>query len=91
MEQDYQEGKDKHGLRVSFSWWIFGLVVVWLALVASSVFLSGWKIGGFVLSDKVLITFITSTTVDVLGLFVLVAKWMYPHDVLTPKRLGKRL
>jgi len=28
--------------------------------------------------DKVLIAFITSTTINVVGLFVVVAKWMFP-------------
>jgi len=72
--------KDQHGLRVTFSWWIFGLVCIWLICVAVCVFLCGFKYHGFALTDKVLITFITSTTINVIGLFAVVAKWMF-HPV----------
>jgi hypothetical protein len=39
---------------------------------------SGFGYKSFELPDGVLIAFIASTTVNVVGLFVLVAKWMYP-------------
>jgi len=32
----------------------------------------------FALSDKVLIAFITSTTASVIGIFYVVAKWLFP-------------
>lgn len=67
-----------HDLRVSYTGRIFWLVVGWLVGVVLCVMLAGFGGWGFRLSDAVLVAFITSTTVNVVGLFVLVAKWMYP-------------
>lgn len=78
LNQDLQELKDTHGLRVSYTGRIFWLVVAWLACVVACVVLSGFQLWGFRLPESVLIAFITSTTVNVVGLFVLVAKWMFP-------------
>lgn len=80
LEQELLESKDTHNLRLDYSNKIFWLVCSWLICVAVSIFLSGFKIGNFSLSDKVLITFITSTTINVVGLFIVVAKWMFPSN-----------
>jgi uncharacterized membrane protein len=53
---------------------LFRLIVAWHIVVVAFVFLTA--IGVFHLSD-VLIAFITSTTVSVLGLFGVVARWLY--------------
>jgi hypothetical protein len=93
LHQDLRETIEKHGLRVSFSRWIFGLVCSWLVCVAVCVFMSGFNAWGFKLPDTVLIAFITSTTLNVLGLFVVVAKWMYPAESfprVTEKRAPQR-
>jgi hypothetical protein len=39
----------------------------------------------FTLSDKVLIAFITSTTASVIGIFIIVAKWLFPP----PYKIGR--
>jgi len=57
---------------------LFWLIVVWLAFVVTYVGLTASTGGKFKLSDSVLIAFITSSTVSVLGLFVLAAKWLFP-------------
>ena len=76
-----REANDIHKMRLGYAKRIFVLVVGWLMAVAVAVLWTGF--GGvndraFYLSDKVLIAFISSTTVNVIGLFVVVAKWMYP-------------
>ena len=86
LEQELLESKDTQNLRLNYSNKIFWLVCSWLVCVAVSVFLAGFKIYNFSLSDKVLITFITSTTVNVVGLFVVVAKWMFPSNNNTKKK-----
>ena len=50
----------------------------WLVCVSVAVFFTGFSYKDFSLSGKVLIAFITSTTINVVGLFVVVAKWMFP-------------
>ncbi len=77
-----REANDLHRMRLDYAQRIFTLVLAWLGCVAISVFLTGF--GGtastsFFLSDKVLIAFISSTTINVIGLFIVVAKWMYPN------------
>jgi hypothetical protein len=54
--------------------------IFWLVCVILGVLLAGFRIGGFFLSDKVLMTFIASTTLNVLGIFVIVAKWLFLHN-----------
>jgi len=78
LKQELKEAKDTHALRLGYAGRIFWLVCAWLICVAIAVFMSGFSYNDFKLSDKVLITFITSTTVNVVGLFVVVAKWMFP-------------
>jgi lipopolysaccharide export LptBFGC system permease protein LptF len=80
LRQELKETKDTHDLRLGYSSRIFWLVCCWLVCVAASVFMSGFNFHGFSLSDNVLIAFITSTTVNVVGLFVVVAKWMFPNS-----------
>jgi hypothetical protein len=57
---------------------LFCLIVSWLTIVVIFVALSATLGEYFKLSDSVLIAFITSTTVSVLGLFVIVARWLFP-------------
>lgn len=77
IQHALKEARDTHALRLSYTKKIFWLVVGWLACVVACIVLTGFKCYGFSLSEKVLIAFITSTTINVVGLFILVAKWMY--------------
>ena len=81
LAQQHKETLDLHRLRLGYTRKIFWLVCVWLGCVVVGVGLSGLKAWGFGLSDAVLIAFITSTTVNVVGLFIVVAKWMYAPAV----------
>lgn len=80
LKQQLKEAQDTHKLRLGYADKIFWLVCAWLIGVVIGVFMSGLRAFGFSLSDNVLITFITSTTVNVVGLFVVVAKWMFPNN-----------
>lgn len=80
IKQALQESKQVHSLRIDYAGNIFILICVWLLLVVATVYLDGFAYKKFDLSDNILIAFITSTTVSVLGLFVVVAKWMFPSS-----------
>lgn len=80
LRQQLQESVDTHELRIGYANKIFWLVCIWLACVIAGVLLAGFHAFGFSLSDKVLITFIASTTINVLGLFVIVTKWMFQQN-----------
>jgi hypothetical protein len=91
LEQELKELRETHGLRVSYTGRIFWLVVAWLTCVVVCVMFSGFRYHEFRLSDSVIIAFITSTTVNVVGLFVLVAKWMFPSGSDSPDRKAMHL
>lgn len=61
--------------RKSHSLLIFIMVFFWLASVVTLLTLSG--LGLVVLSDKVLITLLTTTTINVIGLLVIVANYLF--------------
>lgn len=56
---------------------IFWLILVWLGLLFILLFVEGWKPGGFWLDDSVLLALIGGTTANVLGIFVLVARYLF--------------
>jgi hypothetical protein len=56
---------------------LFVLTVLWLASVIAVTILAGLGPWGFYLSDKVVMTYIVSTTVSVLGLFKIAADWLF--------------
>lgn len=63
---------------------LFILVVCWLVTICVFLYFSGRQYEGsentfLQLSDPVVIALIGSTTVNVIGLFYLAAKWLYPN------------
>lgn len=77
LRQEVSHTKHLHYVRLFLLASLFVLVLAWLGSVALLLLLQGVKVGGFWLSDKVIITYITSTTVSVLGLFHIAAKWLF--------------
>jgi uncharacterized ion transporter superfamily protein YfcC len=78
LADENEELKDVHELRKEYVPNLFVLTVVWLAAVIVIV----WRVAEgphFYLSDNVLIALITSTTVNVIGIFVIAARWLFPH------------
>lgn len=67
-----------HDTRKQYIGRLFWLIVGWLSVVIALVILNATLKNNFALSDAVLIAFITSTTVSVIALFVIVAKWLFP-------------
>lgn len=57
---------------------LFLLTVLWLATVVCFVLMTGFGYRGFKLADSIVIAFITSTTISVIGLFHFGAKWLFP-------------
>jgi hypothetical protein len=59
---------------------IFLLLVAWLIAVFVVVVCQGFGLLGFHLSDSVLITLITTTTANILGLGYVVANYLFPKN-----------
>lgn len=70
--------KTIYELRKQYIPYLFYMVVCWLVFVSVIIVLSGIEIIKF--SDAVLIALITTTTATVLGIFVIVAKWLFPSQ-----------
>ncbi len=67
------------GERKKYADRLFWLVACWLAVIGAMVLFSGFAVFSFQLSDLVLSTLIGATTASVLGLFVIVANYLFPR------------
>jgi hypothetical protein len=57
----------------------FWLLVVWLAFIGVIVFFQGFRFFGFELANSVIITLIGSTTASVVGIFLIVSRYLFAH------------
>ncbi|MDQ6651771.1 MAG: hypothetical protein M3Y84_03405 [Acidobacteriota bacterium] len=73
-----EEAEDLHKVRKRYTNRLFWLIVFWLLVVITFIGLAGFHVKGFTMSNTVIVAFITSTTVSVLGLFLIPAKWLFP-------------
>lgn len=71
------------GMRKIFAILLFVLCSAWLVFIGWVVWTAGkgitWNCDKFELSDAVLIALITTTTLNVLGLFFAVTRWLFPN------------
>jgi hypothetical protein len=85
IRQGQATAKDVHFIRKAYVLKLFILICCWLGVTAMLLILAGLGAWGFNLSEKVLIALVTSTVPNVLGLFYVVAKWLYPAPAPEPK------
>ncbi len=79
LEQDITERK-KYANR---SFW---LVVGWILAILAVVGLQGFSDKtGFSISDNVLMTLIGGTTINILGIFIVVANYLFPKTNVAPR------
>jgi len=78
LEDENKRLRELHNTRKEYVGKLYWLIVMWLVIVVSFVALTATLKDFFTLSDNVLIAFITSTTISVIGLFIIVAKWLFP-------------
>lgn len=75
------QNKEEHQTRLIFANRLFNLVVCWICGIGILVLWSGANTSPyhfyFRLSDELLITIVTSTSVTVIGLFVFVLKYLF--------------
>jgi hypothetical protein len=76
-EHDLNVEKKMLGERTKYAMCIFVLSATWLIFIAVIIVHSGLKTLKF--ADSVLIALITTTTINVLGLFYIVARWLFPN------------
>ena len=62
--------------RKKYAWWIFWVLVVWLFAILVIIILVGTHT--LELSDTVIVSLITTTTINVAGFFLIVTKYLFP-------------
>ena len=78
--QELKFKNEEHSQRIAYAKRIYTLIVAWLIFIGFVVICSGLKVllcQYFELSDKVIITLLTTTTVTVIGLFGTVLKYLF--------------
>ena len=79
LEQDLTERKKYAGR-------IFWLVVGWIVAIFAVVVLQGFSAKTeFSISDSVLMTLIGGTTINILGIFIVVANYLFPKTNASPR------
>lgn len=81
LKAQIRKFEDDNTGRREFSRSIFAVTVVWMFLVL--MILIQHASGKWHLSDSVLITLITTTTVNVIGIFIIVANYLFNRDKST--------
>lgn len=76
FSDENEHWKKIYELRAQYIPYLFFMVVGWLIFAAATVILTG--VGLLTISDAVLIALVTTTTATVLGIFIIVAKWLFP-------------
>jgi len=89
LTDELQEAKELHKYRKRYTSRLFWIIVLWLIAVNTYVILTATRKSSFDLPESVLIAFITSTTVAVIGLFVIVAKWLFPSPTKEESKAAK--
>jgi hypothetical protein len=72
MIQDRRERK-------KYALWIFAIITIWLYLILIIIIFTGLNI--FKLHDNILITLLSTTTVNVFGLCFIVANYLFPKNI----------
>lgn len=80
FSQELKQRREEHELRKRFMPRVFWLVVGVLSSTVGLLIASGCvnACGGRFLSDKVLITLLTATVADIIGILIIVLQWLYP-------------
>ena len=76
----------KNIYRLTYIWLIFiGIVVLLTGIGDLHIVIEKWSLEfsliDFELSDNVLIAFITTTTINVIGIIYIVARWLFPNRI----------
>ena len=68
------------GERKKYAFRIFALICVWLFALFVVLFFQGFSPWDFDLTNAVLLALIAGTTISVIGIFIIVAKYLFPSN-----------
>ncbi len=78
LREDVKQTKRINLFRLGMLMALFAVIILWIVSVMAITTILGFHLWGFTLSDAVMMTYITTTTASVFGLFLIAAKWLYP-------------
>ncbi|MBA3357265.1 MAG: hypothetical protein H0U18_15265 [Pyrinomonadaceae bacterium] len=78
LREDVKQTKRINLFRLGMLVALFAVIILWIVSVMAITAILGFHLWGFTLSDAVMMTYITTTTASVFGLFLIAAKWLYP-------------
>ncbi len=76
-KEDLRGKRQDREQRKDFAYHIFNFICAYMSVTMLLVFLSGCKSACFSLEGSVLVTLLSTTTANVFGLFVIVAKYLF--------------
>lgn len=77
LRQEIRHTNQLHYVRLFILGLLLFLVILWLASIPVLLYVVGTKWNNFQISDAVIITYIGSTTISVLGLLRIAARWLF--------------
>ena len=80
MAEDIESLKQDREQRKQFAERIFISVQNYMIIMVSLLFVQGFHILNFSLSDTVLVTLLGTTTANVIGIFAFVARYLFHHN-----------
>lgn len=80
LAEEIESLKQDREQRKHFAIHIFYSVRAYMLLIFIVLFVQGFNIFNFSLSDTVLVTLLGTTTVNVIGIFAFVARYLFHHD-----------
>jgi len=78
--EELEDRRQDRAERLKYADRVFGLIVAWLAWMGLVILWQGFQYNFFKLSDPVLITIVGSTTATVIGIFLIVTRYLFPNN-----------
>lgn len=75
QKEELESFRQDREQRKTFSYCIFGFMSIYMIIVLIIVFLTGFNV--LILSDTVLVTLLSTTLANVIGVFTFVAKYLF--------------
>ena len=75
--EDLHIKKDKRQMRMYYAKRTFKLTYLWLSAVIIILLLNGWHAWGFSLTQAELITLLSTTTANILGVLLIIVTYIY--------------
>lgn len=74
-KEELESRRQDRRQRGRFSVWIFGFMGIYMLFILGILILAGCNV--LIINDTVLISLLTTTTADVIGIFIIVAKYLF--------------